>query len=266
LRPHRELTAGELATFTPSSDIVAGFAVAERSVDTQWLADKYTAALLAEPLVELRLNTVISGAAPVESVDGKWRVAACPHADGDFDLIVNALWEGRPAVDVTAGLLPTPGWSHRYRLALFAMTSRPLQTRSTLISVGPFGDVKNYDGTNFYLSWYPVGLRALGHELAPPAPPMLDPAEEISVIAGVRAGLAPLVLGVDEILDSATEIKVRGGYVFAQGKGALDDRRSSLHRRNSFGIRRRGNYLSIDTGKFSTAPLLAEQLVAEVTA
>jgi hypothetical protein len=82
----------------------------------------------------------------------------------------------------------------------------------------------------------------------------------------VRAGVAPLIAGVDDILDAAAEIKVRGGFVFAHGQGPLDRPGSTIHRRDRFGVGRRGNYLSVDTGKFSTAPWLAERIAAEVGA
>jgi hypothetical protein len=65
-------------------------------------------------------------------------------------------------------------------------------------------------------------------------------------------------------LEAAAEVRVEGGFVFAKGQGALSDPRSTLHRRDRFGVRRRGSYLSVDTGKYSTAPLLARSLAAEI--
>ena len=58
-------------------------------------------------------------------------------------------------------------WSHRYRRCLFVRTRHTVDVPSAIVAVGPFGDVKNYNGRDFYLSWYPVGLVAEGNELGP---------------------------------------------------------------------------------------------------
>ena len=55
-----------------------------------------------------------------------------------------------------------------------------------------------------------------------------------------------------------------GGWVYAAGRGALDDPRSTLHRRDRTGVVRDGRYLSIDTGKYSMAPWIADRLAADL--
>jgi hypothetical protein len=55
-------------------------------------------------------------------------------------------------------------------------------------------------------------------------------------------------------------VQVEGGWVFAAGGGNLSDPDSALHRRADFGITRRGGYVSLDTGKYSTAPWLARHI------
>jgi hypothetical protein len=45
---------------------------------------------------------------------------------------------------------------------------------------------------------------------------------------------------------------------------ALDDPTASLHRRDRFGVRRLGSSISVDTGKYSTAPWLARRLAKEI--
>ena len=47
---------------------------------------------------------------------------------GPFDAVVNALWEGRPVIDETVGHRPDTAQQHRYRVSVFARTSRPLDT------------------------------------------------------------------------------------------------------------------------------------------
>jgi len=259
-----ELSRPELSAISDPAEIVAAFAVPERSVSTQWVADRLVDALSSEPRVSVHTGVTISAARPIDSADGPWRVVGTPHLDERFDLVINALWDGRLAIDCTAGLELEPGWSHRYRLSLFARTSRSLSTRSALIAVGPFGDVKNYNGRDFYLSWYPTGLIAEGQDTSLSRPDPLSPEEEQEFVRQVGSMLTKVIPGAADILAVAENVKVRGGFIFAQGKGSLSDPQSTLHRRDRFGVRRLGNYFSIDTGKYSTAPLMAAHLVRDI--
>jgi hypothetical protein len=95
-----------------------------------------------------------------------------------------------------------------------------------VIATGPFGDVKNYNGRDLYLSWYLTGLAA-----------------ESTVIEDVR---------------------LEGGWVYAAGQGSLADPRSTLHRRDRIGITRAGSYISVDTGTYSIAPWLAREVAAMI--
>ncbi|MFC9919787.1 NAD(P)/FAD-dependent oxidoreductase [Agromyces binzhouensis] len=258
-----ELGAEELAAIA-GDGIVAGFRVPERSVDTRWFADRLAAAVADEPRVTLRARTTVVGAEPLRSEDGRWRIRTDDDEDEVADVVVNALWNGRLPVDVTAGVDPDPPWTHRYRLCVFARTRTPHRVPSALVAVGPFGDVKNYTDRDFYLSWYPAGLLAQGGALELPQPELPTGDEATAFVERVRSALGVLVPGIDEVLDDAEETVVHGGFVFAQGQGALDDPRSGLHRRDRYGVRRRGSYHSVDTGKYSTAPWSARILAEEI--
>lgn len=258
-----DLTADELRVMA-GADIVAGFRVPERSVDTRWIADRLAAAVAAESGVTLRLGTTVAGVEPRDSAARGWCVRVDDGDDEDFDLVVNALWNGRLPIDVTAGLTPEAPWTHRYRRCVFVRTRSEHELASALVAVGPFGDVKNYNGRDFYLSWYPAGLVAEGNglELAAPAAPSGSEAD--AFVARVRAALEPLMPGIGPVLDDAESVIVDGGFVFARGTGGLVDPRSGLHRRDRYGVQRRDGYYSVDTGKYSTAPWLARELAAEI--
>jgi glycine/D-amino acid oxidase-like deaminating enzyme len=253
----RRLSGAELAALSGSGAVTAGFAVPERSVDTRLLADRLAGALAASPRLELRCGVRVLAARPEGPEDGPWRVATDPpEAGGRYDWVVNALWQGRPAVDATAGLVEHAPFTQRYRVALF-VRAPGAEERGAVVAVGPFGDMKAYGGGRYYLSWYPAGLleETRSAEVAdPPAP------DAAAVIAATRAGLAPLLPGAGRVLDAAEEVVVAGGWVFAVGRGPLSDPASTLHRRDAFGVRRRGRYLSVDTGKYSTAPWLAARI------
>jgi glycine/D-amino acid oxidase-like deaminating enzyme len=249
-----DVLAGGVAT--------AGFRVPERSVNTLWLADRLAAAVNAEPQIASAMGTVVHGASPVSaSWNGPWRVECQPPVEGQFDIVINALWDGRIAMDVSSGFQTEGERSHRYRLALFVHTTRPVNVPSVVVATGPFGDIKNYDGRHFYLSWYPAGLVASGDGFEPPAVPSYSSAD---VQASTVRGLAHLLPAVSEIVEAAMRIDVAGGWVFAAASGSLGDAHATLHRRDKFGSQRRGTYYSVDTGKYSTAPWLAKRIADEI--
>jgi len=258
------LSMRELANITGSQEIVGGFHVPERSVNTRWIADRLCEVLRGEPNVSLRMPANILSARPTEGIDGQWRVTIEDEESEVFDIVINCLWEGRLAVDRMAGLEPVPGWSHRYRLCLFGRTRQPVDVPCAVVAVGPFGDIKNYDGRNFYLSWYPSGLLAESGALSIETPKALNARARQRFIADVRDRLIELVPSVSRVFADAEELEVHGGFVFAQGRGLLSDRQATIHRRDQFGINRLGNYISVDTGKYSTAPWLAERLVSQI--
>ena len=263
----QQLSREALANLAQSKTISAGFVTPERSINTQWVADRLGDAVRSERHITFRPRINITAVTPVDSISGPWRVVGSSsesHLDESFDIVVNALWHGRLAIDVTAGLPIEPGWSNRLRRSLFIRTRTALDLPNAIVAFGPFGDVKSYAATDFYVSWYPAGLACESYAITPPAPRPLGFEQEKRLIAEVQTAIGELLPWTSEIFDSADEVMIRGGYVFAQGRGSLADPRSTLHRRDRFGILRHGQYYSVDTGKYSTAPWLAWCLAKEL--
>lgn len=258
------LSPSDIDALADPAVIVGGFRVPERSISTTWVADRLTEALAAEPRIDLRMNTGVTGVS--RDASRRLRVRTNAGDDGPFDAVVNALWEGRLAVDASVGVPPPSVWSHRYRLAAFVRTSRALDVPSAVICTGPFGDVKNYNGRDFYLSWYPAGLIVDSVSVAPELPPVFDVAEREQRAATVIAQLASRLPRVYEIGEHLESCRLEGGWVYAAGTGSLADPASTLHRRDRVGITRDGMYVSVDTGKYSMAPWLASRVAAELTA
>jgi glycine/D-amino acid oxidase-like deaminating enzyme len=260
LKPSRRLTRAELAAMTDSADIMGGFVVPERSVQTHVLADWFLDAIKAQPEITTHFSCRVTG---LTQRDDGWRISATPALDEPFDIVINALWEGRTAIDATAGIPDGETWSYRYRRILFVRTSRPCDLPSAMIATGPFGDIKNYNGRDLYVSWYPAGLAIDTTDVAAQGEPANDPAMQRALIERMLLGLAPYFPGLRGVLDDA-QIVVGGGWVVAPGRGTLADATSDLHRRDRFGVRRSGSYISVDTGKYSTAPWLAQRIADEV--
>lgn len=267
-RRPRRLSARELEGISGSPEIVGGFTVPERSVSTQVVADLFVEALAGSPHIELCMGREIVSVQPCNRAATAWRVLARAgnnEADlGPFDAVVNALWEGRGAIDATLGLARAETWTNRYRLALFATASGTVDVGSAVICVGPFGDVKNYDGRRFYLSWYEAGLRETSHALQPPPSPVLDENAAADVAHRSLEALGRLLPGVRDLARNLESLEVRGGWVHSAGTGSLRDPASELHRRDRIGLSCLDRYFSIDTGKYSIAPWLAVQVAEAV--
>src|SRR5688572_24941904 len=173
-RPRR-LTPSELEANYDTGRIVAGFRVPERSVSTRWVADRFVDALASEPRIEQRMRTYVERVRrSTDCVDSPLFVETPAGSEGPFDIVVNALWEGRLAIDAKVGLPMPRAWSHRFRLSAFVRTSRDVDVPSTVVATGPFGDVKNYNGRDLYLSWYLSGLVAESTVVEVPQVPALD--------------------------------------------------------------------------------------------
>ena len=60
-----------------------------------------------------------------------------------------------------------------------------------MIATGPFGDIKNYNGRDLYVSWYPAGLAIDTTDVAAQGEPANDPAMQRALIERMLLGLAP---------------------------------------------------------------------------
>jgi glycine/D-amino acid oxidase-like deaminating enzyme len=264
-RIHR-LSAAELSAATSSGDVVAGFRVPERSLSTVAIADLLRRVVLDEPRVAVHVDTWIKGVRRRD--DGRLEVISdAPGARelGAFDVVVNALWEGRPAVDATLGITPPAPWSHRFRAGVFARDADPT-LQSAVLCTGPFGDIKRYRDGRAYLSWYKSGLLAEGCGLEPPrSAAVLTPERRAGVMRGTLDALSAFFPAVAALARRPETLDVRGGWVYAIGQGSLADRASTLHRRDKFNMTVDRGYISIDTAKYSLAPWLAAR-VAQIAA
>jgi glycine/D-amino acid oxidase-like deaminating enzyme len=261
----RRLTPSDLARITSSDEVVAGYRVPERSISTVAVADLVRQAAASEPLIEIRADTWVSAVErrSDDRIDVRADATSVTPADAPFDVVINALWEGRPAVDASLGIQPIAPWSHRFRAAVFAYAP-DVSFPSAVLCIGPFGDVKCYADGRLYLSWYSSGLLAEGDAIEPPrASAVLDRSRRDAVLQGTLQSLSSYFSAVRRLKDSGKALEVHGGWVYALGQGSLADPASTLHRRDRFNMTIDRGYISVDTAKYSLAPWLAHR-VAEL--
>jgi len=190
-----------------------------------------------------------------------------PGSKGPYDHIVNCAWGGRPAIDATAGVVLNRTWTFRMKYFLLA-TPRSDQRSlpSTTVVLGGFGDIVDYGDGDFYLSWYPSGRLGWSTDLAPPRwPTRPDPVEAAEIARKTLENLESVVPGISEVITrSPAVVEVRGGVIYSLGNSDVDDPASEFHRRAEIGLRSLGAYHSIDTGKYTTAPLFAVETADRV--
>lgn len=185
----------------------------------------------------------------------------------DSDLVVNCLWDGRLAIDRTMGIEPRRSWVFRLKYRVAARLPETLRRLPALTFVlGPYGDIVSYPGGSSYLSYYPVCLRGWSRDVAPPRE--WEAACEGTPNKVEADQVARLVLErLNEVLpglDASTVKAVDAGVIFTWGDTDISDPDSALHQRFDTGVMHLDGYFSIDTGKYTTAPLFAEQLAARL--
>jgi len=185
---------------------------------------------------------------------------------GPYDHIVNCSWGGRPALDITAGLLAERPWTFRMKYFFRPSGNGATKLPSTTVVLGPFGDVVDYGSGRYYLSWYPIGRMGWSGDLVPPDwPTRPDTATAADIASATVEALAAVVPGVAVFAAAARAAPdVRGGVIFSWGNTDVEDRDSEFHRRSDVGLRSLDSYHSVDTGKSTTAPLFAVEVADRI--
>lgn len=185
----------------------------------------------------------------------------------EADIVVNCLWEGRLKLDEQLGLLPRRPWVYRLKMRVFGeLPARLAALPSLTLVVGPYGDVVVNDSHPAYFSWYPASLRGWSNAVEPPTEwermcgEGKNPGELREMAREIIAGFESIIPGVHEI----RPLDIAGGVIFSWGESDIDDPESELHRRHEIGVESHDGYFTVNTGKFTSAPLFAEELVRQL--
>ncbi|HEV2737413.1 MAG TPA: FAD-dependent oxidoreductase [Candidatus Elarobacter sp.] len=261
------ISDAELGARFDRRTVAAAYTTREVAVEPEALAAVVRARLSEDPRIRCRLQTQVNGAQPgADGVTIEFETAG-ERARERYDHVVNALWDGRLAVDRTAGYDPKRPWlyrvKHYVRLHAPALAAR---VGSATIVLGSFGDVAAYGDGSLYLSWYPVGMRGASCEIAPPRWPLvLDERVSHDMRRRIVAGLTPVVPALADITPrEVASAELRAGIIFAWGRTGIDDPASGLHERHAIGPRSRGRYHTVDTGKLTMAPLFGKAVADRI--
>jgi glycine/D-amino acid oxidase-like deaminating enzyme len=194
------------------------------------------------------------------------------HTDGsewtrEAGIVVNCLWEGRLELDQQMGVLPQRKWVYRLKYRLLGELPQSLvHVPSLTMVLGPYGDIVIYPSAKTYISWYPACMRGWCSELTPPQAwesACAGQAESKLAAAITQEALTALDNVVPGILRSKVDV-VDACIIFSWGESDISDPQSELHERFDIGVQSYDGYYSIDTGKFTCAPLFAQQFLNRI--
>jgi glycine/D-amino acid oxidase-like deaminating enzyme len=221
----------------------------ERSIDVKSIAKALRAALAAEPKITFLAETRILSVTP----DGGRLAVAWDKDTLLADHVVNAAWTGRLVLDRTMGLEPAGAVFHRLKFGIW------ITSQHFAVVQGPYGDLVPFPNGETYMSWYPYCKVAHSDALEPPDWPLMPAQEQKRGIvrrsAAAIAAICPAARFSEQELAAA---HVEGGVICAWGEQDIDWPDSLLHQRRDSGVHTHDrNYHSIDTGKYTLAPLYA---------
>src|SRR6516162_990307 len=156
------------AEFDPALALAA-FYTPEIAINPLALAHVLRERIAADPLIEVRCSRKVVGA----EGDGDGIRVLSDGQDGPswdrFDHVVNALWDGRLALNEVLGFRANRPWLHRLKYGVsFRLPSGVRPPPSATFILGPFGEVVTYGDGLIYLTWYPECVQAISADLTPP--------------------------------------------------------------------------------------------------
>jgi hypothetical protein len=99
-------------------------------------------------------------------------------------------------------------------------------------------------------------LTAAGAELPPEWDGELTRAQRLAVFQRSLAAWVERCPALSGVKFSEENVDPGGGVIFAWGETGIEDHHSKLHDRYDIGVYSRGNYHSVNTGKFTTSPYM----------
>jgi len=259
--PLKTLSPAERDTEFNSTIVLSAVSTPEIAINPISLAKTINARITADPLIEVRCNHTVIGAKRERGKITVLTEAPDGPARDRFDHVVNALWDGRLALNQSLGYRANRPWLHRLKYGVsFRLPKNFRHPPSATIVLGPFGEVVTYGDGVVYLTWYPACLQAISTDVTPPHWDTY-PTEPLRsrIIRDTFDAISKIVPSLRHLNpEDLPEAQVKGGAIVAWGKTDIYDRASELHRRFEIGVTTEGGFHSIDPGKLTMAPYFAE--------
>jgi glycine/D-amino acid oxidase-like deaminating enzyme len=259
--PLKVLSATETETEFNPRIVLAAVSTPEIAINPVALAQTMRDCIATQPRIEVRCNHTIIGA---KQECGRITVLTEGTAGPSrhcFDHVVNALWDGRFALNESLGYRANRPWLHRLKYGVsFRLPEEVRPPPSATVVLGPFGEVVTYGDGVIYLTWYPVCLQAISTAVSPPDWDTY-PGEPLRsrVLKETFLALSEIVPSLRDLdPEKMPEAIVKGGAIVAWGKTDIYDPASELHRRFEIGVTTDGSFHSVDPGKLTMAPYFAE--------
>lgn len=247
--------------------IRAAYRTCEKAVDTRAIAKLLRTQIARTPSITFFPFSTIE---EVDQQMDRWRLKyaiGSQKEEKSYDVIMNALWEGRIEIDKQVGLYDPPPWCYRLKHAIFLTCSQSFPIPSTTIIQGPYGDLVNFGQGRYYLSWYPKCMQGfVKNTMAPPCwNRNLSQEESKRLTSEAIHALSEYIPSVGEIKEeNIRDLSVLGGIIYARGETDVEDPSSGLHTRHELDIKRTKNYYSINPGKYSLCPAFAYKAATEI--
>ena len=254
-----QLARSEVDRLVSAEHFLTVFRTCERAVDPYTVGSLLREALRASPRITFLGDTRVTNV--VRAGSGRLVVHADHGAVASaepYEHVANTLWHGRLEIDATLGLGPSRPCLHRYKFAnRIRLRLRPETPPSLTCVLGPFGDIVNFGDRGLFLSWYPTGMVAMSSALRPPEwDQELTSATRHEVFRRSHREWLRLCPELETLVFDEADVDPSGGIIMAWGSTDIDDPRSELHTRFEIGVHSVDNYHSVNTGKYTTAPLL----------
>jgi glycine/D-amino acid oxidase-like deaminating enzyme len=247
----------------------AAFLTREVSVNQVALKELLKRKLLQLPSIRVFLDHRVTGIA----ADAGGFAVQCRKKDGSTasfgsDAVFNCTWESRTHFDRMMGIGDEAGQSIRFKYGLVLKADDFLRSLDSFTLVhGPYGNVVvNAHDDRAFCSWYPSCMKGMMDY--GPVPESWDRACEghisDSTIASLREDNFAEFRKIVPRWGDLEVLQVTAGLILAGGNKDITERDSSFHSRSEFPIRRSGDYFSVSTSKYTSAPrntLLLEKML-----
>lgn len=261
-----EISLSESSFNFDRSHISAAFITPERAIVVQELAEKLKLNLFKKSDIRFISNAEIISADVIDEKVAVTFVKDDVVQKSIYDVVINALWDGRVAIDAQIGLPQVAPWCFRLKHAIFAEIPLPQEIPSATIIQGAFGDVVNFGNQKYYLSWYPSCMQGFSTEIYPPLwEKQPNQKGSLTIFRSALQGLSTYFPSLSSMInEDKIKYDVKGGIIFGSGNTDIIDPKSGLHNRYTIGIQSKGNYYSIDPGKYCLCPYYAQMLAQKL--